>query len=134
MKTAFYPRVIKLVRAFLIALAPISTVAAPGDLDTSFGGTGKVLTTFGFGEDFGRAVAVQPDGKLIVAGFTGSISGGSLALVRFDTNNVLDTSFGSGGKVVMPLSEANNASAVVSSLQLQSDGRIVLAGEGSDGT
>src|SRR5438067_8090473 len=41
--------------------------AAPGDLDISFAGTGKARLGFGLGADFCRGVAVQPDGKLILA-------------------------------------------------------------------
>src|SRR2546426_4325698 len=108
--------------------------AAPGDLDTSFAGTGKSRLAFGFGPDFGRAVAVQPDGKLIVAGWTGQDWGGDFAVVRFDTNNVLDDSFGIGGKAHTPILSANDAFARANAVALQADGKIVLAGYANDGT
>lgn len=56
-----------------------------GSLDTSFGG-GKVFTPIGTGDDKASAVAIQPDGKILVAGFSGS----DFALVRYNSNGVLD--------------------------------------------
>jgi hypothetical protein len=50
----------------------VTTAVREGDLDTSFGGDGKVTSNFGLGGSV-RAVAIQPDGKIIVFG-TSSIS------------------------------------------------------------
>ena len=79
---------------------------APGDLDASFGGTGTTRVGFGFGEDYGRAMAVQADGKLVVAGFSGGYQGlgGSFSVVRYGTNNLPDPTFGFSGKVITPVS------------------------------
>ncbi len=56
----------------LAALLGTSSLhAAPGDLDLSFGGgTGKVTTAIGTGDDYGYSVIQQADGKLVVAGYS----------------------------------------------------------------
>jgi uncharacterized delta-60 repeat protein len=95
--------------------------AAPGDLDTSFGGTGVVYETFGTSASLG-GVALQADGKVVAAGTAGATPPGSVALARYAANGILDSSFGSGGLVATALSAS--ASAVV----LQSDGKIVTLG------
>ena len=64
-----------------------------GSLDTSFGGTGQVSTYLGTGAVMAEDVAVQPDGKIVAVGFVG----GQFALVRYNANGTLDTSFGTNG-------------------------------------
>jgi uncharacterized delta-60 repeat protein len=56
-----------------------------GTLDLSFGSGGKVLTDFGSGsEDLGRAVALQPDGKIVAAGMsTAGVAHFNFALARY---------------------------------------------------
>ena len=63
--------------------------AAPGDLDLSFGGTGKVTTNLSSGDDSGNSVAIQTDGKIVVAGK----SYGDFAVARYNADGSLDTSF-----------------------------------------
>jgi uncharacterized delta-60 repeat protein len=65
-----------------------------GSLDTSFGTGGKVVTTFGDGNDYGDAVAVKGD-KIVVAGF----AAGDFGLAEYTKSGALDQSFGSGGLV-----------------------------------
>ena len=97
-----------------------------GALDTGFGTGGKVTTPIGLGNDFGRAVALQSDGKIVVAGSTSSISGNSdFAVVRYTSSGALDTSFGTGGKVTTPIGSSTDFGNAVA---LQSDGKIVVAG------
>lgn len=92
-----------------------------GSLDTSFGRRGTMTTDFGFTE-YGTDVVIQPDGKTLVVGQS-SFSQGFL-LARYNANGTLDTSFGSGGKVVSTLGGNPGAEGVA----LQADGRIVVAG------
>lgn len=97
---------------------------ADGSLDASFDGDGKVITHVGiFGEAF--ALALQTDGKVIAAGTT-NMSGtqGDFALVRYNTDGSVDTSFGAGGVVLTDFS----GSDIVLDLAIQSDGKIVAAG------
>jgi uncharacterized delta-60 repeat protein len=96
-----------------------------GALDTTFGQGGIVLTHFGFfSNDQGQAVAVQPDGKILVAGSGGSANS-MFELARYNPNGSLDTTFGQGGKMSTSFGPgADSANA----LALQSDGKIVVVG------
>ena len=64
---------------------------ADGSLDTSFDTDGKVTTDFGSGDDSARAVAVQPDGKLVVAGYAANGTDDDFAVARYNTDGSLDT-------------------------------------------
>jgi uncharacterized delta-60 repeat protein len=75
-----------------------------GKLDTTFG-TGGLASTGFVGGESGTGVALQPDGKIIWVGSQGNPSfpaGGtfSFAVARFNANGTLDTSFGTGGKIL----------------------------------
>jgi uncharacterized delta-60 repeat protein len=72
-----------------------------GTLDRTFGQRGQVITDLGLTEQ-AAAVAVQPDGKVIIAGGTYDLfpaSGGQYVLVRYNSNGTLDTTFGVAGVV-----------------------------------
>jgi len=103
-----------------------------GSLDTSFDGDGKLTTAFGAGDDFGRSVAVQSDGKIVVVGnsFNGAIY--ELAVARYNADGSLDTSFGGDGKVTTAV--GTNQQEGLQSVALQPDGRILVAGVGFNGT
>jgi uncharacterized delta-60 repeat protein len=88
-----------------------------GSMDGSFGPGGYVLSTFSDGGE-ADAVAVQADGKIVVAGDEGA--GG--ALVRYNPDGTLDATFGSGGKAIISAIGQN------SDVALQADGKIVAAG------
>lgn len=121
-----------LLTILLLIVTTATAQAAPGDLDATFAGTGKTRLGFGFGNDFGRAVAVQSDGKLIVAGQVGgSDSGGDIGIVRYNADNSLDASFGTGGKVITPIAAGNSN---VAALRIDGNGKIVVAGSLYDGT
>lgn len=117
----------------LTAFGPHAAEAAPGDLDTSFGGTGKVVTDFSGREDFGNAVAVQADGKIVVVGFTrnggtGSSSTEDFALTRYNPDGSLDPNFGSGGRVQTDFGADDRAKAVA----IRADGKIIVVGSNSN--
>ena len=87
---------------FITVVALVSATparAAPGDLDPTFGRGGIVRTDLTPAEDDGFAVAIQSDGKIVVAGEAG-IGGPNppFAIVRYRTDGSLDRSFGGGGK------------------------------------
>ena len=93
-----------------------------GSVDTSFGTAGGILTNFGSNPNATAFVlAFQSNGDVIAAGQAGS----SLALSRYTSAGKLDTTFGSRGIVTTSL--GSNTSAI-SSLAIQSDGKIVAAG------
>lgn len=83
---------------------------ADGTLDKTFGTKGMVLTAFGRSEDLCTAMAVQPDGKIVLAGTTnagtGSASYMAFAVARYNPNGTLDTTFGSGGLVTVKVAES----------------------------
>ena len=115
----------------------ISLFGAAGDPDISFAGTGTRRIGFGGGEDQAFASTVQPDGKLIMAGSSGLYPyNGSFSLVRLDTNNVPDSTFGDGGKVITPVSKdgLDFSDARVNAVKVQADGKIVVAGYAYTGT
>ena len=93
-----------------------------GSLDVSFDSDGKVVTDVGF-NDSGNAVALQNDGKIVVAGTTGTPTT-DFAIVRYSTDGSLDPSFGTGGIVTTSIGRNDDAKSVV----IQSDGKIVIAG------
>lgn len=113
----------------ILALMPISSPAqaAAGDLDNSFDGDGRTTTGFG-GNEFGEAIAIQPDGRIVVAGST--TSGGDFALARYEPSGALDTSFDQDGRVTTDFA----GSAAGNDVAIQSDGKIVVAGTRGSGS
>src|SRR5206468_6942593 len=102
--------------------------AADGDLDPTFGTEGKVLTDFDHSTDIANAVTVQTDGKLVVVGTTyinNDFSDEDFAVARYNPDGTLDETFGVGGKVQ---TDFPDLAAVASSVVIQPDGKIVVAG------
>lgn len=103
-----------------------------GQVDPTFGDStlnpGRVLTDFGqSSRDEARAMVLQPDGKIVTAGFTQREPAAlfDVGLIRYLPNGTPDPAFGSGGRVVTDIREsADDARAVA----LQADGKIVTAG------
>jgi uncharacterized delta-60 repeat protein len=105
-----------------------TVLAVDGDLDPTFGTDGKVLTDFDHSTDIANAVAVQADGKLVVVGTTyqdNDFSGEDFAVVRYNPDGTLDQTFGAGGKVQ---TDFPGLASVASSIVIQPDGKIVVAG------
>lgn len=100
---------------------------ADGSLDTSFDGDGIVLTDISADHDQARAVAIQADGKIVVAGLTYPNSGSDSAesVARYNTDGSLDTSFGVGGIVTSAPSALKGG---IEDVAIQEDGRIVGVG------
>jgi uncharacterized delta-60 repeat protein len=105
-----------------------------GTLDSTFGTGGELLTDFGISDAEADAVAIQADGSIDVAGFSGPGKGGSgndsITLARFQSNGTLDSAFGTGGAVVMQIA---GRSSQATSLALEGDGKIVVAGNLANG-
>ena len=98
-----------------------------GSLDTSLNGTGTVAPIGGAFYARGYSVAVQSNGKIVIAGASGNPypTYDDFALVRCNVNGSLDTSFGSGtGRVDTPIG-GGTTSDVGYSVALQGDGKIV---------
>jgi len=111
----------------LFLWSAVSTLAAPGDLDATFGKGGKVITDFNNGSDVGENVALQADGKIVVVGFT-FLTGSSnvaMAIVRYNADGSLDTSFANNGKYVLDPTTGDDRAYGVA---IQPDGKIVVTG------
>jgi len=110
-----------------------STAAPPsppsGSLDTGFGnGTGMVTTHLGSDFDDATALALQPDGKMIIAGYVdGGSSQRDFAVARYDANGMLDLGFGTNGVAKTDLNGQNEFDKGYA-VALQADGKILQAG------
>ena len=101
---------------------------ADGSLDTSFSDDGKVTTP---GVDEGNSVALQSDGKIVVAGLHNTGTSDDFALVRYNTDGSLDTSFDGDGIVTTPVLASTDEAK---SIAIQADGKIVAAGSSYNGS
>jgi uncharacterized delta-60 repeat protein len=97
-----------------------------GGLDISFGDGGKVITNFIAGPSSANALALQSDGKIVVAGRAGD----QFALARYNSDGTLDQNFDSGGLISASFEPGNaNTISLASSLAIQPDGKIVVGGD-----
>jgi uncharacterized delta-60 repeat protein len=101
---------------------------ANGSIDPTFGSVGKVRTDFGdHNFDQARSAVLQPDGKIVAAGFAISHNGGvqNFAIARYGTNGVLDPTFSSDG-----ITQVDFGSCCQSAYRvlLQGDGKIIAVG------
>jgi len=101
----------------------IARINTDGTLDNSFDMDGKVTTDFNNTMDVPVAVKIQPDGKILAAGYS-LFNNPFFALARYNTDGSLDDSFGIGGLVTTIITDDDQAFA----MELQDDGKILLAG------
>lgn len=99
--------------------------SADGALDTTFGSGGKATLAVGSGNDFGEAVAIQTDGKILVAGTAFNGFDNDFVVVRFLSTGAIDPSFGTAGIAWVDIAGAHD---FAQAMGLQLDGRIVIAG------
>jgi uncharacterized delta-60 repeat protein len=114
--------------ALLCGLVGAPALAADGDLDPAFGRGGLKMTDFHGGADLAQAVALQPDGKLVVVGQTyqdNDYSHEDFAIARYTADGKLDDSFGTKGRVT---TDFPGLAAVPSAVLVQPDGKILVAG------
>ncbi|TAN49177.1 MAG: DUF642 domain-containing protein [Methylococcaceae bacterium] len=102
-----------------------------GSLDASFSQDGTVTTDFGIGDDLAYGIAVQPDGRILLAGTCNAIgNGGDFGLVRYNADGSLDSRFSADGMVS---TDIHGYWDDAHSVALQPDGKILLAGTSFDG-
>ena len=101
----------------------VTRLSPDGLFDRRFGDEGTAWVDFG-GSDYGFAAALQPDGKIVVAGER-SGDDDDFGIARLQPGGVLDTTFGSGGRTTVDFGGQDSGSSVA----LQPDGRIVVAGD-----
>ncbi len=119
----------KIVVIVSIVFFSIRMCATDGLIDSSFGVGGRVTATF---ESAGNlAVIQQPDGKIVTVGGVIALGDTDFALVRYNADGSLDSSFGTGGLVTTSFGGTDDrAMAVV----LQPDGKVVVVGRVLSGT
>ena len=102
----------------------VAQYTADGALDPTFSGDGLVITGFGAAEG-ATSVAVQPDGKVVAAGYTqAGPNPPNFALARYNTDGSLDLSFDGDGLLFTDFGDSDTATDV----DVQADGRIVATG------
>src|SRR5207302_1929448 len=109
----------------------VGRLTAQGAIDPSFGGgNGYVLTDFGgapSNNDEAFAMALQPDGKIVVAGdANGPVYDGALA--RYRSDGSLDSTFGQGGRVITNVGPPRSGLEHWNAVAVQPDGKIAAAG------
>jgi uncharacterized delta-60 repeat protein len=117
----------------LVTIAADPASAMAGDLDSSFNGSGKVTTDFSGSEgDLAYAVAIQPDGRTVVAGRTlrtGPEGDYDFALARYTRSGALDRTFDTDGRVTTGFGRGGvTFNDQIYGLAIQPDGKIVAAG------
>ena len=118
-------------QAFIVFFFVVAATAfaADGDLDTTFGTAGKTTLGFtNFGFDAATSIAVQPDGKIVTAGFGNEPDNfyQVLAVARFNPNGSPDPTFGNNGRVL--LVDVFSFYSTKVDVALQTDGKIVVVG------
>jgi len=100
---------------------------ADGSLDTTFGSNGRVATDLG-SNDISNDSAIQADGKIIAVGYTvDQLSTNKVAaIIRYNTDGSVDTTFGNNGKVLRTAGQNAEAGGV----DVQADGKIIVVGSG----
>jgi len=109
----------------------VARYESDGDLDLTFKGTGIVTTPISSMFDFNPYLAIQPDGKIVLAGASGTVDKAGFAVVRYKSDGDLDPTFNATGIVTTAITAGAD---VGRSIALQPDGKIVVAGDSSRGS
>lgn len=128
-----FPRVkILLTRVLPLVVIPFTTaLGAPGDLDATFGTGGMAITSIG-SYDQARGMARQPNGKIVVVGEAYVGNHYEFAVVLYNADGSLDNTFSGDGKLTTQV--GNNGGRGACAVAIQSDGKIVVAGQAYNGT
>ncbi|MBA3832009.1 MAG: hypothetical protein H0X34_08965 [Chthoniobacterales bacterium] len=97
-----------------------------GSLDFNFGRAGKVMTPVGTGDAFSFAIALQSNGRIVLAGYSDTTQGHDFSLAGYASNGTLDTTFGNGG--IMATDFAGGSDDIAYAMTMQRDGKLVVAG------
>ncbi len=123
-------------RSTILLLTLVATHVSPaqqaGDPDSTFSADGITVTNINPGNDYGLAMALQPDGRIVAAGMTTTTEAPSerVALVRYMPDGSLDSSFGNAGVTSTAIGTIRSQATAVA---IQPDGRIIIAGFASSG-
>jgi uncharacterized delta-60 repeat protein len=128
---AVFHSILALVAAAL--LMPDAVSAQAGALDPAFDGDGRIVTDFFGGREQAHDVVIQPDGRIIAAGFAidpATATAGDFALSRYNVDGSLDASFGANGRVATDFFLDNDN---IDAIAMQPDGKIIAVGFASRG-
>ena len=113
-----------LINFLLLVISAGPVFCQPGTLDPTFGNGGSVLRQLSGSNDEGRAIAIQADGKIVVACYTPT-GAGDIVLLRYTPDGEPDNSFGIEGLVNISFGTGLDQ---VNAMKIQPDGKIVIAG------
>jgi uncharacterized delta-60 repeat protein len=122
--------------SFFQTVFAVARYNANGGVDTAFGSEGAVLTTFGSAPfAYPSSVVLQSNGDIVAAGEVdtsappGQTPSGSFGLARYTSTGALDSTFGSGGKVLTTITLSSRASvAGIAGMALDANQRLVAVG------
>ncbi len=124
MSTTTHPKVfINMIAAMILIIVPFVTIKAqtPGTLDMSFGNSGKaIIDVLGY-DNLGNAIALQPNGRIVVAG----IHNNDFGIYQLKIDGTLDKTFNNTGIVSFDFGGTIDDGSAVG---IQTDGKIVMAG------
>lgn len=103
----------------------VQLLTAEGNVDTRFGEDGVVYFDAALGLDYRSSIALQTDGKIIVAGE--SADSKAFNVLRLNADGSFDTSFGDDGKLTIKVPQG--ALSYAHSVVVQDDGKILIAGD-----
>ena len=108
-------------------LPTIKIQLSGGGLDPAFGTGGAVISNLiGPGADTATSVALEPDGRVVVAVMTYDGAGNLIrpSLARYNADGTPDTSFGSGGRAAIDITPSTYEHGIA----VQGDGKILVVG------
>jgi uncharacterized delta-60 repeat protein len=97
-----------------------------GTLDTTFSGDGRQTTNFG-GDDHSRALALQPDGRIVAVGHKGTAGNSYFAVARYNSDGSPDTTFNVTGRKIIDF--VGSADELAFAVAIESNGKILVAGD-----
>lgn len=123
--------VIVLIASFALnASSRLSPMTTDQMVDLTFGVQGRVATPVGAGNAVAQAVAVQPDGKILAVGFAYNGADNDFAVVRYNANGTLDSTFNGNGTILTPIGPSDDEAY---SIAIQNDGKFILGGQSHNG-
>ena len=117
---------------WLSLTAMIGLAQPAGGLDASFGTGGKVVTSFSNLVEEAKAVVLQPDGKIVIAGYISfATTGKDFFAARYLEDGILDITFGTNGFIAIDVQLGSED--IAHSLVMDNNGGFILAGNSDDG-
>ena len=102
----------------------VSRFNTDGSLDTTFGNDGVTIISSGWVKSFVYDMEVQPDGKIVLAGYRWNNTTGDFLMVRLNEDGSMDDSFGTNGIAIIDDGETE----VAESFTILPDGKFIISG------